>query len=524
VSSLTSYDAIVIGGGHNGLVAAAYLAKAGAQVLVLERRPVVGGAAVTEETWPGFRINTFSYVAGLFRPQIVEDLELRKFGYATLLYDPQAFVPFPDGRSLSIWNDEEKSVREISKFSKKDARAYPKFDQYWDNVLDLVEPLLLAPPVPLADLVGMFRGPEAEELVRDLFLMSAQDFLDDWFESDEVKISFATNAVIGEMVGPRTPGTAYVLAHHNVGILDDQRKVWGFSVGGMGRISESIAQAARHFGATIRTGVAVRQILLQNGRAVGVETATGEKIYAKTILSALEAKHTLLDLLPPEAVGAEVLNEVRKFRSRGAALKFNAALNKLPTFRAAPETPGPHHKGAVEIAPSMDYLERAYDQGKYGDFSEHPFADCVFQSASDPSMAPPGKHTMTCFVQYAPYELRNGKSWDEFKPEAAEIVLNTLEEYMPDIRACIEHWQIVSPHDIEQVLGLTGGNIFQGDITPDQIFGFRPMLGWAQYRTPLPGLYFCGSTAHPGGGVMGAPGHNAAQVVIDDLHQSKGST
>ncbi len=510
------YDVAIVGGGHNGLVAAGYLAKAGAKVVVLERRPFVGGAVITEEPWPGFRINTFSYVAGLLRPQIAEDLELGKFGYEPILYDPQAFCPFPDGRSLSLWNDTEKTQREIAKFSQKDARAYPKYEEFWDGVLDLVEPLLLAPPVPLADLVSAFPGTEAEELVRNLFLLSAQDFLDQWFESDQVKVSFATNAVIGEMVGPRTPGTAYVLAHHNIGMLQGMRKVWGFSKGGMGRITEAMAKSAVHLGATLRTGVAVRTVNVEDGRATGVTLESGEVVNARAVASNLDAQHTYLELLPRDSVPPEVVREVQKIRSRGAALKFNAALDGLPKFTAAPETPGPHHAGAIEICPSMDYLERAYDDGKYGRFSDHPFMDCELQSVMDPSMAPPGKHVMTCFVQYAPYELK-GKSWDEFKPEAAERILDTYAELAPNIRDVVRNWQIVSPLDIERTLGMTGGNIFQGNITPDQIFSFRPILGWAGYRTPVRGMYLCGSAAHPGGGVTGAPGHNAAQVILEDL-------
>jgi phytoene dehydrogenase-like protein len=513
---MASYDVAIVGGGHNGLVAAGYLAKAGAKVVVLERRPFVGGAVITEERWPGFRINTFSYVAGLLRPQIAEDLELGKYGYEPILYDPQAFCPFPDGRSLSLWNDTEKTQQEIAKFSQKDALAYPKYEEFWDGVLDLVEPLLLAPPVPLADLVSAFPGTESEELVRNLFLLSAQDFLDQWFESDQVKVSFATNAVIGEMVGPRTPGTAYVLAHHNIGTLAGMRKVWGFSKGGMGRITEAMAKSAVHHGATIRTGVDVRAINVRDGRATGVTLASGEVVEARAVASNVDAQHTYLDLVPRDVMPPEVLRDIRRIRSRGAALKFNAALNGLPKFTAAPDTPGPHHAGAIEICPSMDYLEHAYDDGKYGQFSDRPFMDCELQSVTDPSMAPPGKHVMTCFVQYAPYELK-GRSWDEFKPVAAERILDTYAEFAPNIREVVDHWEIISPLDIERTLGMTGGNIFQGNITPDQIFSFRPILGWAGYRTPLRGLYLCGSAAHPGGGVTGAPGHNAAHVILEDL-------
>ncbi len=515
---MADFDVAIVGGGHNGLVAAGYLAKAGAKVVVLERRPIVGGAVITEEPWPGYRINTFSYVAGLLRPQVVEELELSRFGYRPMLYDPQAFCPFPDGRSLSLWNDPEKTQKEIEKFSKRDARAYPKYEEFWDGVLDLLEPLLLAPPVPLADLLAAFPGSAAEELLRNLFLRSAQDFLDQWFESDEVKVAFATNAVIGEMVGPRTPGTAYVLAHHSIGTLDGLRKVWGFSRGGMGRITEAMAKAAEHFGATLRTSAPVRTINVRDGRTTGVTLDNGDFIEARAVASNADAQHTYLELLPREAVPPEVVREVERIKSRGAALKFNARLDGLPKFTAAPKTPGPHHAGAIEICPSMEYLERAYDDGKYGHFSQRPFMDCELQSVADPSMAPPKKHVMTCFVQYAPYSLKDG-SWDDFKPEAAERILDTYAEFAPNIRKVVKDWQIVSPLDIERTLGLTGGNIFQGSITPDQIFSFRPILGWAGYRTPIQGLYLCGSAAHPGGGVTGAPGHNAAQVILEDLPQ-----
>lgn len=513
---MTEYDVAIVGGGHNGLVAAGYLARAGARVVVLERRPFVGGAAITEEPWPGFRINTFSYVAGLLRPQIVEDLELAKYGYEAILYDPQSFSPFPDGRTLSLWTDLKKTQRAIARFSAKDARAYPRFEAFWDGVLALVEPLWLAPPVPLADLVAAFPGPEAEELVRDLFLRSAQELLDDWFESDELKAALATNAVIGEMVGPRTPGTAYVLAHHNLGVLGGHRRVWGFSKGGMGRITEAMAASAAQFGATIRTGTAVRSIVVRNGRAAGVTLESGEFVRARAVASNADAQHTYLELLPPDSVPAEVVRRVRRIRSRGAALKFHAALDGLPKFTAAPTTPGPHHAGAIEICPSTDYLERAYDDGKYGRFSDRPFLDCELQSVRDPSMAPPGKHVLTCFVQYAPYALR-GTNWDEFRPAAAERVLDTLAEYAPNLRAVVRDWRIVSPLDLERTLGLTGGNIFQGDLTPDQLFSYRPIPGGAGYRTPVRGVYLCGSAAHPGGGVTGAPGHNAAAVILEDL-------
>ena len=516
---MTDWDVIVVGGGHNGLVAATYLAKAGARVLILERRPEVGGAVVSEETWPGFKINTFSYVAGLLRPEIVDELGLSQYGYRTILYDPQYFVPFPDGRALKIWADTDRAAAEIAKFSKRDAEAYPKYVAYWDRVLELIEPAMMAPPAPLAEMFQMFSTPETETLVRDLFLRSAQDLLDEWFESDAVKAALAPNSVIGTMCGPRTPGTAYVLAHHNIGNLDGHKQVWGFSVGGMGAISQALARAAVATGVQIRTGVGVKSLSVTGGRVTGVETTTGEKLAARVVASNADAQTTFLKLAPSGSLPAEFEKEVRGIRSRGAALKFNAALSALPAFTADPQVPGDAHHASVEIGPSLAYLDQAYRDGLDGRFSSHPYIEILFQSSLDPSVAPPGKHTMTCFVQYAPTELK-GTDWDSYKATAAERVLDTIEEYAPSIRRVVDHWQVVSPKDIEATLGMTGGNIFQGDITPDQILSFRPVPGWVQYRTPLPGLYLCGSAAHPGGGVTGAAGHNAAQVIIEDLHRS----
>ncbi|OGS48739.1 MAG: hypothetical protein A3K68_03875 [Euryarchaeota archaeon RBG_16_68_13] len=513
---MVEFDVVIVGGGHNGLVAAGYLAKAGARVVVLEKRPLVGGACVTEEPWPGFRINTFAYVCGLIRPQIVEDLQLSKFGYETILYDPQYFVPFPDGRHLLMWLDERKTLKQIEKFSKTDAKAYPKYVAFWNEVLELVEPTMMAPPVPIAELFGMFTGPDAERLLRQLFLMSAKDFLDEWFESDHLKAALATQAIIGTFNGPYSPGTAYVLGHHNIGTLDGHKEVWGYAKGGMGRIAEAMAKAAQHFGATVRTGVGVRRILVSKGRVTGVETEGGETIGAKVVASGIDAKQTFFKLVPPDVVEPEFLDRVKKIRTRGAALKFNAGLEGLPDYTARPGAPGVHHNGTVDIIPSMDYVEKAYDEAKYGAFSSRPFIETQYQSVLDPTVAPPGKHTMTCFVQYAPTELK-GTTWDAFRPKAAEIVLDTIEEYAPNIRKVVKHWQVVTPQDMERELGLTGGNIFQGDITPDQVFSFRPMPGWANYRMPVEGLYLCGSATHPGGGVLGAPGFNAAHVILQDL-------
>ncbi|HLY76496.1 MAG TPA: NAD(P)/FAD-dependent oxidoreductase, partial [Thermoplasmata archaeon] len=352
-------------------------------------------------------------------------------------------------------------------------------------------------------------------LVRDLFLRGAKDLLDEWFESDELKAALVPNAVIGTMCGPSTPGTAYVLAHHSVGNLDGHKQVWGFSVGGMGGITQALARAAVANGAQIRTGVAVKHLVVERGRVTGVETSSGETISASIVASNADAQSTFLKLAPPGSLSPEFEKEVRAIRSRGAALKFNAALSALPEFTADPGRPSDAHRSSVYIAPSLAYLERGYREAMEGRFSSRPFIEMLFQSVLDPSVAPPGKHTMTCFVQYAPRELR-GTDWDAYQATAAERVLDTIAEYAPTIRDVVEHWQLLSPLDIERTLGLTGGSIFQGDITPDQILSFRPVPGWAQYRTPLPGLYLCGSAAHPGGGVTGAPGHNAAVQILED--------
>lgn len=519
---MARYDVVVVGGGHNGLVAAGYLSKAGAKVVVLEQRPIVGGACVTEETWPGFKINTYSYVCGLIREEIVKDLQLKKFGYEPILYDPQYFLPFPNKKYLFQWLDMKKTAKEIEKFSKKDAKEYPKYNKFWEDLLQLIEPAMMAPPAPIKDLFSMFEGGDAEDLIRKVLLMSARDFLNEWFESEELKAALCTQAVIGTFAGPYTPGTAYVLGHHSIGTLDGHHEVWGFSRGGMGKITEAIARAAEHFGAEIRANAPVKRILVKDNRVTGVEVTSGEKIEAKLVASAVDANVTFNKLVGPDNVPKDFLERVNKIKYRGAALKFNAALAELPDFKALPGRKGPQHLGTADIAVSMEYMERAFDDAKYGRFSEHPFVEMVYQSAVDPTVAPPGKHTMTCFVQYVPNKFASG-TWEDNKPKVADTIISTIEEYAPNIRKALLHYQVLGPQDFEKVLGLTGGSIFQGDMTPDQIFSFRPVPGWSQYRMPVEGLYLCGSATHPGGGVIGAPGYVAATVILGDMKKKLGS-
>jgi len=512
---MAEYDTVVIGAGHNGLVTAAYLARAGARVLVLERRPFVGGACITEEPWPGYRINTFAYASGLLRPKIVAELDLPRYGYDPIVPDPQGFYPQPDGRSLTLGLDESRDQQQIAKFSAADARVYPEYLRFWDHVLDVIEPALMAPPLPLDQFLARLPRGEAEPMIRDLFLRSARDLLDDWFESPELKGALAAGATIGMFAGPYTPGTAYILGHHLLGRVGDHRRVWGLSRGGMGRITEALARSAAAAGATIRTGAGVREILVQRGRAVGVVTDSGETVRARTVASNADVPTTLLKLTPRGTLEKDLEARIGRIRARGACLKFNAALDGVPKFTAAPDPTV--LVGAVDIFPSMEYVERAFDDAKFGEFSRAPSMDLSFQSLLDPSVAPAGKHTMSCFAQYAPTHLKDG-SWDDAREAVANTVLSTLETYAPGIRQLVHHWQVVSPLDIERTVGMTGGNIDQGDLTPDQILGFRPMPGWSSYRTPLPGLYLCGAATHPGGGVMGAPGYNAAGVILGDLH------
>jgi phytoene dehydrogenase-like protein len=521
-----TYDAIVIGGGHNGLIHAAYLAKAGKKVVVLEKRHLVGGAAVTEEIYPGFKFTEFSYVVSLLRPEVIRDLQLPKHGL-TILPLPSTFTPLPNGDYFAAWDDHDKTRREIYRHSPKDADAYDEYSRQMARMAMAVKPILsMIPPDPttfnpkdlfgLAKLGGHAAGLSEKDFynLAKLMTMSAADLLDEWFETDALKGTKSASGIIGTFLGPRSPGTAYVLLHHYMGEIDGAFRAWGFAKGGTGGISNSIASAARALGAEIRLNAPVAQIIVKGGRAVGVALESGEEIYAKYLSSSLDPKRTFLKLMDTKLLPSDFVEAIRRYKIRGSSGKVNLALSGLPSFTALPGE-GALHRGAISISPSIDYIERAYDDAKYGHFSRQPYIDCILPSMIDPDMAPPGQHVMSCFVQYAPFAHEGG--WDDARREAfGNAVVNTISEFAPNLKSLILHRQVLVPPDIERITGLTEGNIFAGELALHQLFFLRPAPGFTNYRTPIANFWQCGSGTHPGGGIMGASGRLAALELLKD--------
>jgi phytoene dehydrogenase-like protein len=521
------YDAIVIGGGHNGLVNAAYLAKAGKRVLVLERRHVVGGATVTEEVYPGFKFLIFSYLISLLRPEVIQELELARHGLEIMPLE-STYVPLLDGNYLADWPDHDATKYEISRHSKRDAEAYDEYARTMRRLALAVRPLMeLIPPDPtsvspkdlatMAKVTGVLNQMRQDDfyLLSRLMTMSAADFLEEWFESPPLLGTKATSGIIGTFMGPRSPGTGYVLLHHYIGEIDGVFRAWGFARGGTGALSQALASAAREAGVEIKVNSPVAQVIVKNGTAVGVALENGDEYYADVIVSNADAKHTFLKLVESQHLPDDFLHDIRRYRVRSPACKVNLALDGLPNFTSLPKGKEALLRGSIEIAPSIDYLERAYDDAKYGGWAKRPFMDALIPSLLDPGMAPPGKHVMSMFVEYAASDLEGGWT-EEKKAEFLDVVIDTLAEYAPNLKDIIIHKHIMTPADIEQTIGISSGHIFHGELALQQLFFLRPSPKWSNYRTPVPNLYMCGSSTHPGGCITGAPGRNAALAILED--------
>lgn len=526
-----TWDAIVIGSGHNGLVTAAYLARAGMKVVVIEKNDWTGGAAVSRELHPGFLYSNCSYVCSLFRPEIMRDLELPRFGLQILPYEGGAVLT-RDGGHLATFRDHDANRREFARLSPRDAESY---DRYARDVLRhcrFIRPLLMrTPPDPasfrprdLSELawlgrrMGEMSGRQIAEMVR-FWTMSISDYLDEYFENPVIKAYLAVSAIIGTALGPMSPGSAYVLLHHYMGDVDGNIGAWGFARGGMGAVTKALRASFEAAGGEVRAGKAVSRILVRNGHAIGVELADGETIHARRVVSNMDVKRTFLRHVAEDELPPEFLHRVRRFKTRGSSGKLNIALDALPRFTALPEG-APMLKGDLHFTDSIERMERAYDDWKAGRFSSDPFQDVMIPTLTDPTMVPPGKHFMSCFVQYAPPRIE-GRDWTDADRDAfGRTCVEQIETYAPGFKDLILHMEVRTPRELEAEVGLTDGNIFQGELTFDQLLFNRPVPGHAQYRSPIRDLWLCGSSTHPGGGVMGAPGRNAAAEILRDARQT----
>jgi len=529
-----TYDAILIGGGHNGLTAAAYLGRSGLRTLVLERREIVGGCCVTEEIAPGCRASTTSYIASMLRPEVIRDLKLAEFGLRMVPCDPALQVPFPDGHVVPWWTEREQTIAELKKISSKDADTFVRVDDQLKKLARFLQPFFLEPPPEpgtnsldgWSDMLRVgkrFRGISTTEIAQLISFLTGSlgDFLDRNYESEKIKTLFLANNVYGKHGGPYQPGTALGLLFHLLsGGAEEVQGFYGHVIGGMGSITQALAKSAQSLGVEIRTSSSVAQIDIRNGRARGVVLEDGSEIRARMVLSNADPKRTFLGMIPANELPGDFLRTIRGIKMDGPCAKVNMALAEEPRFTGTPANAGPLQRSLYTLVPSLEFAERCYDIAKFGEIPEELWVDCVIASNADDSLAPTGQHIMTCFVQYVPYRLREG-NWDQKRALLGERVVRKIGEYAPNVPGAITAMQVLTPLDLERTYGLTEGNIFHGDLTLEQLFFMRPVAGWSQYRTPIAGLYLCGAGAHPGGGVTGAPGHNAAQQVLRDVKKGR---
>ena len=528
-------DVLIVGGGHNGLVCAGYLAAAGLKVTVLERRHVVGGAAVTEEFHPGFRNSVASYTVSLLNPKVIRDLQLQAHGLRVVEREMSNFLPTDDGRYLATGG--ERTKREVAKFSQKDADRLDAYGDRLDVIADLLRDLVLQTPpnvveggwrmalpelVHAAKLGGRFSKLDMamrQELL-SLFVTSAGDYLDGWFESAPIKAVYGFDGVVGNYASPYSPGSAYVLLHHVFGEVNGKKGTWGHAIGGMGAITQAMAKSAASRGADIRVNAGVREIIVENGKAIGAVTESGESFHAAAVVSNLNPKLLYTRLMDPAALPTSFLERIKQWRCGSGTFRMNVALSELPDFSCLPgKQRAPHHTAGIIIAPTLAYMERAYFDARTHGWSKQPIVEMLIPSTLDDSLAPPGQHVASMFCQHVAPTLPNGESWDTHREAVADLMIDTFNAHAPNFKASVLGRQIMSPLDLERTFGLIGGDIFHGALSLDQMFSARPMLGYGNYRGPLPGLYMCGSGTHPGGGVTGAPGHNAAHEILSDFRR-----
>ncbi|MEL7500311.1 MAG: NAD(P)/FAD-dependent oxidoreductase [Planctomycetota bacterium] len=532
------YDAIIIGGGHNGLIAAAYLARGGKKVCVLERREMLGGCSVTESLWPGYKVSTASYVVSLLLPEIISQLKLKQNGLTILPRRPSSFTPMRDGRHLTLGADDAANQKEIAKFSEKDAESFGRYESLLEQVAMNLEPILNETAPDLLPMPSSWRNIGLMKKFRDLrkgwrlrralaamqqnipeglelLTAAARPILERWFETEVLKATLATDAVIGAFASISQPGTAYVLLHHVMGTAGGARGVWGYIEGGMGALADALEKVCVELGVDIQTEAEVQQIEVSQNQVRGVTLADGTYLEGQQVGSSVDCNLTFNRFLKPNLLPTEFLAAINRIDYSSATAKINLALGEVPDFKCLPGNQiGPQHNGTIHIGETIEEIERGYDDAKYGNPSQVPILEITIPTSVDRTIAPEGKHIMSMFVQYAPYELANGQNWDDLKESFADRCVERLAEYAPNIPNVIEHRQVLSPVDIERIYGLTGGNIFQGSMNLNQLHMLRPVAGWADHRTPINGLFMCGAASHPGGGVMGACGRNAAAEML----------